>query len=365
MTIPTEPIFGGEFPGRFKFWMMPRKPGEPKRIEGTATIVGDEWNLVMDGLVGPQGAPGQPASIIRRDYSLTDPGDLPSPGMLDESDWGRAWYIQGQWHIFDHDEYWVVEGSLPGPPGRTPDISISAEQIPMPMSGPYGEVEVVPGGTTEAPHFTLKIPGIPGDDGPAAAITLASDYDDDGTDAAVGDFLVRKSGNKWGPGRPDFLTPKIFTIPHNQFINHTGSEGRFLIAKYDLPAFNSPWYIDVTGHGRLARSGLFSSAQCEVEVRIGNTGSSTGDTEPLCGLAPYDPAVAMWDAATIFHIGPHYSDDVDPNRSITPDSSVGRNLPGQLKTVYVFVHKIGGAGAWEFTNNNAQLRIQVNPVQDD
>lgn len=97
----------------------------------------------------------------------------------------------------------------------------------------------------------------------------------------------------------------------------------------------------------------------------GITGASTGESEPLCGLAPYDPSVALLDSATIANIFPHFSDSTDPDRATDPDTTAGRCLAGNAYTVYVFVHKIGGSGSWTFVKDyNAQLRINVEPVVD-
>lgn len=360
----TEPVFAGSFLTRMEWWLLPQEPGVPRRIVGSATIVDQEAVLLTDAIVGPQGIPGEPADIIRREYGITDPGDLPSVATLDESDYGRAWYIDGQWHVFDHGEYHVIQGSIPGPPGTTPLLSLSAEQIEAPDSGPIGEIDVDVSGTSTAPHYHLKIPGIPGPDGPAAAIEAATDYDDGGTPSEEGDFLVRKTDGKWGPGSPTFYTPKKYTIPHNSFIPHSGSEPRFLIASLNIPPQEFDWYPDVTGHVRLQRANIFSSVQCEVEVRIGVTGVGTGESADLCGLGPYDPSVALLDSITAVHILPHFSDTANPDRAVSPDTLAGRCNAGDAMTVYVFVHKIGGSGSWSFTKDFAQLRINVEPVEN-
>lgn len=365
MTVPAEPILIGGKSVYLKFFAMPRQQGDPRRIEGTMTLVGSEGVLTLDALVGPQGEPGQPSPIIRPEWGspVAEPGDLPALATLDDSDDGRAWYIDGEWHVYSHDagEYVVIQGSIPGPPGVTPDISVSAEVIEADGTV-YGPIEVIESGTTASPNFHIKIPGIPGPEGPSAAIETASDYDDT-TPSAPGDFLVKLGNDKWGPGAPTFFAPKKYTIPHNNFIDHTGSEPRFLIASLNIAGQPWDWIPDVVGHVRLSRSGLLSSAQCEVEVRIGPTSTSgTGESAALCGLGPYDPSVALLDSITVAHVLPHFSSTGDPNRSLSPDSAAGRCDSGVGYTVFVFVHKVGGAGAWAFTKTDAQLRIDVCPV---
>ena len=367
MTVPAEPILIGGRSVYLKFYAMPRNQGDPRRIEGTMTLVGPDGVLTLDALVGPQGEPGQPSPIIRPEWGspVTEVGDLPSLATLDASDDGRAWYIDGEWHVYSDEagEYVVIQGSIPGPPGTTPDISVSAEVLEVdPGTFTYGEIEVVESGPSTSPNFHIKIPALPGPEGPAAAIESASDYDDT-VPSAAGDFLIKLSNDKWGAGSPAFFTPRKYTIPHNAFIDHTGSEARFLVASLNIAAQDYDWVPDVVGHLRLQRSGLLSTAQCEVEVRIGPTSTAgTGDTSPLCALGPYDPSVALLDAVTIAHVLPHFSSTADPNRSLNPDSSAGVCTSGTAYTLFVFVHKVGGSGSWQFTKTDAQLRVDVCPV---
>lgn len=359
----AEPVYAGTFLTEMEWWLLPREPGMPRRIVGTATVRDKETTLLTDAIVGPPGEQGQPASIIRREYGLTDPGDLPDPDILDESDYGRAWYIAGQWHVFDHGEYHVIEGSIPGPPGTSPVLSMSAEQIEAPLEGPIGEIEVQESGTSTAPHYHLLIPGIEGPEGPAASIGSASDMDDTGP--AVGKVVgvVDTGPTQYGLISPTLFVPKKYTIPHNSFVAHSGSEPRFMIAFKNLPAQEYDWYPDVIGRVKLQRANILSSVQCEVEVRIGVTGASTGESEPLCGLAAYDPTTSLLDSATIAHIEPQFSDTSDPDRSTDPDTAAGRCDADVAYTVYVFVHKIGGSGSWVYVKDyNSQLRINVEPV---
>jgi len=367
MTVPAEPILIGGRSVYLKFYAMPRQQDDPRRIEGTMTLVGPEGVLTLDALVGPKGDPGQPSPIIRPQWGspVAEVGDLPALATLDESDDGRAWYIDGEWHVYSDDaaEYVVVQGSIPGPAGVTPDISVTAEVIEADAGQfTYGDIEVVETGTSVAPNFHIKIPALPGPEGPASAIELASDYDDT-TPSAAGDFLVKLANDKWGPGSPTYFVPRKYTIPHNNFIDHTGSEARFMIGSINIPAQDWDWYPDVIGHVRLQRSGLLSSAQCEVEVRIGPTATAgTGETSDLCALGPYDPSVALLDAITVAHIMPHFSSTSDPNRSLSPDSAAGLCDAGTAYTLFVFVHKLGGNGSWQFTKTDAQLRVDVCPV---
>jgi hypothetical protein len=363
LTVPAEPLLIGSRSVLCKFFAMPRQQGDPRRIEGTMTIVGSEAALTLDMLVGPQGNPGEPSPIIRPQWgsSVTEVGDLPALATLEEADEGRAWYIDGEWHIYDNGAYHTVSGSIPGPPGATPDISVTAEQIEAEDPVVYGAIEVVETGTSLAPNFHIKIPGVPGPEGPAGVVKGAVDVDD--TDFGAGRILAVIDADPPMHGYVDPFPRSVekYTIPHANFVDYNGSAGRQLIASLNIPAKDFDWYPDVTGHVRLQRS-IFSSASYEVEVRIGNTGVGTGENEPLCGLAPYDPSWALLDAIAIAYIGPHFSDTGDPVRAVSPDTLTARVLAGEAKTIYVFLHKVGGSGTIEFTKDRAQLRINVEPA---
>lgn len=372
MTLPNgafwEPIYVGDQAVRVKWFLIARTPDEPPRIEGFMTAIAGEGALTLDAIMGERGEKGESAPIIRRQWpSVSDPADLPDVATLDETDNGRAWYIAGQWHIYDDGEYHVVEGSIPGPPGTTPDISVTAELVEATDPVTYGPITVTPSGPSSSPNFHIEIPGVPGPEGPSAAIVSAADFDEDTVaDAAVGQFVgvtdVVDGDPTFGLIEPTFLAPQIYTIPHNTFVDHTGSEGRFLIASLNIPAKTFDWYPDVSGHVKIQRSGLFSSAQCEVEVRMGDTGVGTGETEQLVGLAPYDPSFALLDSANIAHILPHWSDTAFPSYALAPDTPAGKVLAGEAKTFYVFIHKIGGSGSYAFYKDGAQLRVTVVPV---
>lgn len=365
MTVPAEPILIGSHSVLLKFFGMPRNADDPRRIEGTLTLVGPEGVLTLDALIGPQGDPGQPSPIIRPQWgsSVSDPEDLPDPATMDSNDDGRAWYIAGQWHVYSDviNDYHVVQGSIPGPQGITPDVSISAEGIEPPDPVVYGPIEVVESGPSTSPNFHFKIPMVPGPEGPASAIRLASDYDNSHSPEDGAALIYDDSTEKWKPGQPTLFAPKKYTIPHTSFTAYSGSSGRSLLASLTIEPQDYDWYPDVTGHVGIQRAPL-SSAQMEIEVRIGIAGASTGETEPLCGLAPYDPSVALFDSVTMCHILPHFSNASFPGRAVAPDSTEGRCLEGTSYTIYVFGHRKGGSGGWKALVADAQLRLNVEPV---
>lgn len=358
MTIPTEPLYIGGKHVFVKFFGMPRNPGDPSMIAGTFTITPDESVLSLDMLKGDTGAQGTPSPIIRPEWgsSINDPGDLPDD--LEESDEGRGWYIAGNWHIWTGDGWRVITGSLTGPPGPTPDITITAEQIEAPVEGPYGSVEVLESGTDTSPNFHLKIPGIVGPRGDNSRISESEDVSGVPLDGQVLVWNESDAVFEFGDLTP--FAAKMISVPEYSFVAGTYSATRQVIATQEIAGQDNAWYPDVDGHIRWQRSGLFNSAQVEVEVRIENSGTGSPDTAALCGRALYDPSTL--DSTTIAHIRPHFSNTADPSRSVNPDSATGRISAGQATTMYVILHRIGGSGNYTFAQDGAHLLIRLQPV---
>jgi hypothetical protein len=190
---------------------MPRNPGDPQTVAGTFTITPDESVLSLDMLVGPQGPAGTPSPIIRPEWdsSINDPGDLPDD--LVEADEGRGWYIGGSWHIWTGDGWRVITGSLTGPVGPTPDITMTAEQIAAPVEGPYGAVEVIESGTDTSPTFHLKIPGIVGPQGDNSRISESEDVSGVPLDGQV--LVWNETDGMWNPGDFTPFAAKLISIP--------------------------------------------------------------------------------------------------------------------------------------------------------
>jgi hypothetical protein len=369
MTLPGggQPIRIGSRQAVLTFWGMPRNPDDPKRVEGTFTLNGPEGDLVLDVFIGPQGEPGEPMAPwdIEWDSTITDPGDLPDVETLDETDNGRAWVIGTTLWVYVHalGEYRTLDAGIEGPQGLTPDVGASATLVVT--SDPDDlEVNVNESGDSLHPHFTFEIPTAPliGPAGPSTAIRSAPDYDDSDPPLDGQGVVWDETLEKFRPGDLSPFAAKMYTIPHANFVDYSGSAGRQLIASLDIEAQDVAWYPDVDGHVRIQRNFL-SSAQVEVEIRIGDTGVGTGETAPLCGLGPFDPSWALLDSFNIAHIGPHFSDTGNPVRAVSPDTADGRVSAGQAKTIYVFLHKLGGSGGYTFAADPSnQLRINLLPV---
>lgn len=364
MTIPLgEPVHIGDADVRLGFWGIPRNIDDPPRAGGTFTVINGEGELTLDVFIGPKGDPGDPMPPWRIEWDSTveNIGDLPAVASLDESDNGRAWVIGTTLYVYVHDlgGYRSLDAGIQGPTGLTPDVDMTAELVD---SDPDDTViTVVESGPTTAKNFHLQIPkeAIRGPVGPTTALRTAPDYDNTYPPLDGQGIVWDESSEKFKPGDLSPTAAKMYTIPHANFVDCSSSAGRSLIASMDIEAQAVAWYPDVIGHVRWKRWFL-SSTQCEIEVRIGDTGVGTGETEPLCGLAPYDPSTL--DAVTVAHIMPHFSDTGNPSRAVHPDLSTARVPAGQAKTIYVFIHKVGGVGGYEFTKDTAQLRLNLLPV---
>jgi hypothetical protein len=370
--MPTEPLFVGERFLRVLFYIAPRNPGDPQTIIGTFTLMPGEDNIVLDAIKGDKGDQGDPAPFWRPEWNstVTLVGDLPpstGPGRLTAADAGRAWYIDGYWHIWTGTGYRTILGAIPGPPGPTPDISITARGVEPPagvISYPI-TLNVTPSGTTLAPHFAVDVPILPGPPGPSTNMLGAPDV--------YGPFQegqgVAYSATAGGPSKPGFRpadnspwAAKMFSIPEYQF----GPAGTFggtnnLIGTIIIPGQDQAYYPSFDGHIRWKRSGLFNSAQVEVQVRALPQGSANApETGTLCARALYDPSTL--DAETIAHIREHWSDTSDTSRAVSPDSATGRVPAGQAMVYYVLLVKIGGTGSVVYATPGSHMAVKLYPV---
>lgn len=363
-TIPLgDPVHLGDVDVRLGFWGIARNPDDPPRVGGTFNLINGAGDLTLDVFIGPKGDPGEPMPPwrIQWDDTVENIGDLPNVATLDESDDGRAWVIGTNIYVYVHDlgGYRSIDAGIPGPVGPTPDISLSAEYVDG--SSDDNEIPIVPSGTTLNPHFKLQLPkeDIRGPEGPPTSIRLAPDYDNTYPPLDGQGVVWDEASERWKPGDLSPTAAQMITIPHSAFFEYNGQSGRQLVASIDLDPLNHAWYPDVVGHLRWRRWFL-STTEIEVEVRIGDTGVGTGESAPLCALAPFDPSTL--DSVTIAHIMPHFSDAGFPTRSVAPDTATARVGIGEAKTLYVFLHKSGGFGGYEFLKATAQLRLLQIPV---
>lgn len=363
--IPTEPIYVGERFLRILFYIAPRNPGDPQTIIGTFTLMPGEDNIVLDAIKGDKGDKGDPSPFWRPqwDSTITLVSDLPND--LDAFDEGRAWYIDGYWHIWDGNGWRIILGAIPGPPGPTPDITITAEGfIPTSLTTYPRELEVIPGGDAVSPTFRIKFPIIEGPEGPQAKILEASDFVGpiyDGQ-ALIYDSTLRAGAGGMRGGTASPGTCKLFSIPEASFgpADTYGSTWN-VIATMIIPGQVEAYYPSIDGHILWKRAGLFNSAQVEVQVRALPQGSTDApQTGQLVARALYDPSTL--DAQTVAHIREHWSDTGDPSRAINPDSAVGRIPAEQDMVYYVLLYRKGGSGGVAYSVAGSHLTVKLYPV---
>lgn len=366
MTIPTEPLFLGSRYVQVKFYAAPRNPGDPATIVGTLTLMPDENVLVLDALKGDKGDKGDPAPFWRPQWqsTITDPADL-NDLDLGDADAGKAYYISGYWHVWTGDEFIPFLGAIPGPPGVTPVIEMTADLVEAPESGPYGVINVVPGGTPENPTYHLEVPGIPGPPGDNARILEAEDYiggtPQDG-ETLIWDSSLNEGDGGFAPGDASPLAMLWITFPEYAFgPGNTYSAARTVVLSGQIPGQAQPYYLKPDGHLRWKRSGFFNSAQVEVEVRWLPDGSTaSAETGELVGRALYDPSTL--DAQTVAHIRAHHSSASDPSRAVSPDNEVGRVPANQAIRVYVILYRSGGSGSYTYSVDGSYLSCELFPV---
>lgn len=371
MTIPTEPVFIGARYVQIKFYAAPRNPGDPSTIVGTLTLMPDENVLVLDAIKGDKGDQGDPAPfwVPQWDSTITNPADLYALD-LGTANAGEAWYISGYWYVWTGTGFKTFLGSIPGPVGPTPVMTLTAEQIAAPTSGPYGTIEVDPGGTPDQPTYHLKIPGIPGPQGQNARIGEASDvYNMQNILEGQGLLWSLNAGGQgiagFAPGDTSPYIMKWITFPEAAFGPGGTYSASQVVLSGAIPAQVDPYYPLVQGHLIWQRATFLgieiSTAQIEVHIRwLPDPSNDDPTTGQLIGRALYNPSTL--DAATVAIIQPHHSDTSNPSASISPTSNVGRIPAGQAVRVYAILALVGGFGSYVYAPAQSYLSYEMFPV---
>lgn len=324
----------------------------PGGFAATLEMVDGEAVITTDVLVGPKGDKGDPAPIVDLQWPALDSvADLiPIKDTLDETDKGKAWWIGTLVYVWDGTDFQAVQPGPAGPKGATPNITITAETIPMEERGPGVTDEVVRTGTSLNPHFHFRLLAPQGPVGPSTNISHAPDYDDsvapdDGQVLTWNDTL-----GKWQPSDFAAKHPRFYSVPEAAFSNFTGLAQRHPILTYVVPPQDFAWTPYVTGHIKAFGVELDSDPlTIGVEVRLG---------DPLTGqlIGRGFGNIASWTT-----IAPHFSTSGDPNTAVAPDNGVALVPPGEPAQINVNLYNDGLLGAYIFNRNGAQLSILVIP----
>jgi hypothetical protein len=325
----------------------------PGGIAATLEMVDDEAVITTDVLVGPQGAPGQAAPIVELQWpSVEQAADLDQfRDSLTEDDAGKAWWVGTMVYVWDGTDFQGVRPGPAGPVGATPQITVSAETIPLAERGPGVTDEVVQSGTSLNPNLHFRLLSPQGPVGPSTNITDAPDYDDTGGAPDDGQTLVWNSSlQKWQPSDFSAQQPRMFSVPEAAFSNFTGLAQRQSILTYTIPAQDFAYTPYVTGHIKAVGIELDEDPlTIGVECRLGD--ALTGQ---LIGRGFGD--ISNWS-----HLKPHFSTSADPTTAVAPDNGIATVAAGQAATIYVNLFNDGLLGAYLYNKTGSQLVILLMP----
>lgn len=324
----------------------------PAGMAATLEMIDDEAVITTDVLVGPKGDKGDPSPIVQLQWpALEAAADLdPLRDTLGPDDEGKAWWIGTVVYVWDGTDFQLVRPGPAGPPGATPQISISAETIPLDERGPGVTDEVIQTGTSLAPHLHFRLLSPQGPTGPSTSITNAPDYDDTNEPADGNTLVWSEAAGKWQPSDYTAKHPRHYSVPEAAFVPFTGLAQRHTILTYIVEAQDFAWTPYVTGH--LKAYGLELDADpltigCEVRLGDPVTGQLIGR-----GFGN----IANWT-----NILPHFSTSGDATTAVAPDNGVATVQAGQTASISVNLYNDGLLGAYVFSNAGAQLSILCIP----
>lgn len=351
MTSPGDTVYLGSILTNVHVWGVVSDVDTPAGMTGTFEILGNDGAITLDALVGPQGAPGEHAPIVKMQYAshIDDPDDLPQNLTDDEIDIGKAWWIGNHVYMWDGTGYIQKAMGTQGPPGPVPVIHPTIELL-----DPDGDdiSQIVVSGTQAQPNWHLKLKAPRGPQGTPAALMDCPDVDDS-LPPTMGQALVY-NGTKWKPTEAIVYLPRLYSVPEAAFTNFSGLTTRQQIASFAVPPQPWPWTPLVFGHIRATGIELDADALIlGCEVRLGDPQSGT-----LVGRG-------FGNVSTYSNIVPHYSSHQSANSAISPENghaAVPAAHTGTAGTLYVNLFNDGLTGAYTFNRNNAQLMVMVMPL---
>jgi hypothetical protein len=358
--IPGDPVYLGSFLANTHWYGVVGDGETPAMQVATMEAVGQDAVIALDALKGDKGDQGDPAEIIHMVYDadIDSPSDLPTASAanawdrpLTSDDVGFTFWVGNLVYMWTGDHYITKPMGSPGQTGATPDITFTVE-----AADPEAEPTVEESGTVNNPVLKFKMPTVIGPEGPAAAISLASDYDDSQlpdfgqvltwTDMGDGDGL-------WKPSDFAAKHPRMYSVPEAAFTDFSGLAQRHTILAYTMEAQDYDYVPWVTGH--IKAFGVELDADpltIGVEVRLGDATSGQ-----LIGRGFGNNS--KWS-----HITPHFSSSDDTTTAVAPDNGVALVPAGQTATINVNLYNDGLLGAYIFHNTGAQLTILTVPQGD-
>jgi len=325
----------------------------PGGMSATLEMVDGEAVITTDVLVGNQGEKGDPAPLVDLQWPRLDQAaDLDQfRDSLTVDDKGKAWWVDTMVYVWDGTDFQAVRPGPAGPTGATPQITVSAETIPLDERDEDTVDEVIQTGSSLNPHLHFKLLAPQGPEGPSTNILDAPDYDSSMGAPDDGQTLVwSEAAQLWQPSDFAAKHPRHYSVPEAAFTNFSGLSQRQSVLTYVVEEQDYSWTPYVTGHIKAFGIELDSDPlTIGCEVRLG---------DPLTGqlIGRGFGNISSWT-----HIFPHYSTASDPTTAVAPDNGVATIPAGQTATIYVNLYNDGLLGAYQFNKAGAQLSILVLP----
>lgn len=296
---------------------------------------------------GPQGEPAAP---------YIDQGDIANQAtintlVLGTADKGKAWRNRATnaLHYWDGRK-WIVHANAYGAPGQAGAMgALTGVSVTMVDEDEPAEGEIT--GSPGSQGIELRIPvtrGEKGDVGPAAAISVATDFDLAQRPPQTGDNIVMLPSGKWGAGVAGRVVGPYSFGPSEIISVPSTLDASRLIASMELPALPFDTILDISG---VVRVQGVSGSTVGIDVRLGNvdTGPIVAKGLAVAGSGERLCQIQNWYATSY---GP------DNNSAIR----IPANHTGTRGTLYVIAKRATGLTQWMANNQDAQLVVRRLPV---
>lgn len=326
----------------------------PGGMAATLEMVDNEAVITTDVLIGPKGDPGEPSPIVKLQWPALESATELQPFRTqlgnNATDIGKAWWVGSVVYVWDGSDFRMVRPGPAGPAGATPQITVSAETIPLDERGPGVTDEVEQSGTSLNPHLHFKLLSPQGPEGPSTNITGAPDYDNTNPPEDGQTLVWSADLDKWTPSDYAARQPKHYSVPEQAFSNFSGLAQTHTILSYVIEAQDFDWTPYVTGHIKARGIELDSdplTIGCEVRLGDAETGQLI--------------ARGFGDRSDWTHLKPHFSTPGEPTRAVSPDNQIATVQAGQTATINVRLYNDGLIGSYVFNRTGAQLSILCIP----
>jgi hypothetical protein len=266
---------------------------------------------------------------------------------LGEKDKGKAWWVGTVVYVWSGNQFYMVRPGPAGPPGSTPQISVSAETIPLSDRDPDTKDEVIQTGTSLNPHLHFKLLSPQGPQGPSTNINNAPDYDNSKAPSDGQTLTWSMSKQKWQPSSYPARQPKLYSVPEKAFTDVKGTfSSNVNILTFRIPAQDYAWIPLVEGHVKAFGIKLDNdplTVGCQVRLGEQLIGRGYGDS-------------GRWT-----QIRPHFADSGDPTAAVSPENATGVVQAGQDAEIHVNLVNDGLIGFYSYNRAGSHLTIQTIP----